>query len=396
MASAPPTPAIRRRHVALEELMQAIPIEAGTTQTSVELHSGIARLYPRVYGNLVQEVGSKSKVGVILVHPMSNFHGHHMLQPIAASGLPIIGLNTRYAGNDAVIILENCLLDVDAAVRHARNTLGWEKVILAGFSGGGPLVSMYHKQSIKPTIKATPAGDPPDFTTRELAKVDALLLMASSPSRAQLLTEFIDPSVIDEQTPDLVDEEYNLYAEGRTLPLDRDWVARYRVKQKERMQRLEDWVIAELDRLGKMGIRDRAFIVHKTVADPRFVDITIDPSDREVGTIWGDGKSANQACGPMGRFTSLRSWLSTWSPTYSNGDTCANLAEAEVPVCIIGMGADQGSLSVHNEQQRDAVPPHLLDYNMLKGATHYFFGQPEMFPATVKIIQDWREKRGLI
>jgi hypothetical protein len=118
----------------LEELLQPIPINAGTTQTGIELHSGIARLYPRVYGNLVRRVGETAKRGIIIVHPMSNFHGHHLLQPIAASGIPIIGLNTRYAGNDAAVILENCLLDIDASIRWARERLGWQKVILCGFS----------------------------------------------------------------------------------------------------------------------------------------------------------------------------------------------------------------------------------------------------------------------
>jgi pimeloyl-ACP methyl ester carboxylesterase len=379
----------------LEELMQAIPIEAGTTQTGVELHSGIARLYPRVYGNLVRIAGRPARMGVIIVHPMSNFHGHHLLQPIASSGIPIIGLNTRYAGNDAVVILENCLLDVDAAVRWARERLGWDKVILCGFSGGGPLVSMYQAQAEHPTITATPTGDPPDLTKRRLAPADALLLVASSPSRSQLLTEFIDPSVTDEQDADSVDPAFDLYAEGRTAPYDRGWVAAYREAQKARVKRLEDWCVSELDRLGKLGIRDRAFVVHRTVADPRFLDLTIDPSDRAVGSIWGDPKAANQAPGPMGRFSTLRSWISTWSPTHSNGNARVNLGKVSVPVGIIPMTADQGAMFVHAEQLRDAAPPALCDFMPVKGATHYFFGQPEMFGITVSLINGWLDRREL-
>jgi len=205
----------------LEELTQAIPIEAGTTQSGIELHSGIARLYPRVYGNLVRQKGGRSGTGIIIVHPMSNFHGHHLLQPIAASGLPILGLNTRYAGNDAAVILENCLLDIDAAIRWARTRLGWGKVILCGFSGGGPLVAMYQCQSEHPSIAATPAGDPPDLIRQRLTPADALLLIASSPSRSQMLAEFIDPSVTDELDADSTDPQLDLYAPGRKAPFDR-------------------------------------------------------------------------------------------------------------------------------------------------------------------------------
>lgn len=379
----------------LEELMQAIPIEAGTTQSGIELHSGIARLYPRVYGNLVRIVGARSRIGIIIVHPMSNFHGHHLLQPIALSGIPIIGLNTRYAGNDAVVVLENCLLDIDAAIRWAREHLGWEKIILCGFSGGGPLVSMYQCQSEHPTIRHTPAGDPPDLTRRRLAPADALLLVASSPSRSQLLVEFIDPSVTDEADPDSCDPELNLYAEGRAAPFDRSWLAFYRAAQKSRVQRIEDWVVAELQRVGALGIRDRAFLVHRTVADPRALDLTIDPSDRTVGTIWGDGKTANQAAGPMGRFTTLRSWLSTWSPTWSHGNALKNLKQVSVPVGIIPLTADQGSLMVHAHQLRAAVAAELCDFMPIKGANHYFHGQPEAFGTAVNLINNWIDRRRL-
>ena len=379
----------------LEQLLQAIPIEAGTTQSGVELHSGIARLYPRVYGNLVRQVGETSKTGIIIVHPMSNFHGHHLLPPIAASGVPIIGLNTRYAGNDAVVILENCLLDIDAAVRWARGTLGWEKVVLCGFSGGGPLVSLYQAQAEHPTITATPTGDPPDLTKQRLTPADALLLIAASPSRHQLLTEFIDPSVIDEKDPDSTDPEFDLYAEGREAPYDRGWVAAYRLAQKARVQKIEDWCVAELKRLGAMGIRDRAFVVPRTAADPRFLDLTIDPSDRAVGSIWGDAKAANRSPGPMGQFSTLRSWISTWSPTYSNGDAPKNLAKVSVPVGIIPMTADQGSLMVHAEQLRAAAPAALCDFMPVKGATHYLFGQPELFKVTIDYISGWLDRREL-
>lgn len=380
----------------LEQLLQAIPIEAGTTQSGLELHSGIARLYPRVYGNLVRIAGQKSDVGIIIVHPMSNFHGHHLLQPIAESGVPILGLNTRYAGNDAVVILENCLLDIDAAIRWMREQHGWRKVILTGFSGGGPLVSLYQRQAESPTITATPAGDPPDLTQSRLAPADALLLIAASPSRSQLYQEFIDPSVIDESDPDRVDEAFNLYAAGRTAPFDRDWLAEYRVRQRARVQRIEDFVVSELERLTALGIRDRAFVTHRTVADPRFLDLTIDPDDRAVGTIWGDPKAANQAPGPMGRFSTLRSWLSAWSPTFSNGNSLKNLPHVSVPVGMIPMTADQGSMMVHSRAIRDAVPKHLVDYFPLKGMTHYFYGQPEGFPMAIEAIRSWMGRRDLL
>jgi acetyl esterase/lipase len=330
-----------------------------------------------------------------MVHPMSNFHGHHLLQPIATSGIPVIGLNTSYAGNDAVVILENCLLDIDAAIRWVREHHGWQKVILCGFSGGGPLVSLYQRQAEDPTITATPAGDPPDFTKTPLAPADALLLIAASPSRSQLYQEFIDPSLIDEQDPERRDQEFDLYARGREPPYDRDWLAEYRLRQKARVQRIEDFVIAELKRLTALGVRDRAFITHRTVADPRFLDLTIDPDDRAVGTIWGDARAANEAPGPMGRMSTLRSWLSTWSPTYSNGDSLKNLPHVSVPIGMMPLTADQGTMMVHGRAIRDAAPAQLVDFFPLKGMTHYFYNQPEGFPMAVEAIRSWIERWNL-
>ena len=174
-------------------------------------------------------------------------------------------------------------------------------------------------------MRCTPAGDPPDFTQSLLPPADAVLLVASSKSRSHILQSWIDPSVTDERDPDSLDPLLDLYAEGRTVPYDRAWLEEYRAAQMRRMMKIDNWVVAELARLGKRGIRDRAFVVHRTVADPRLVDMTLEPSERAPGSIYGDPRVANQATGPMGRYSSLRSWLSVWSPVHSNGDALKNL-----------------------------------------------------------------------
>lgn len=81
----------------------------------------------------------------------------------------------------------------------------------------------------------------------------------------------------------------------------------------------------------------------------------------------------------MGRFTTLRSWLSTWSQTYSNGDGLQNLPHVDVPIGIMSLTADQGTMMTHARQIRDAAPEALRDFFPVKGFTHYFRGQPEGF-----------------
>ncbi len=378
----------------IEHRLLSIPVLTGTAMTDLDIHSGIYRHYPRVYGNLVGDTERPSEAGMIIVHPMSNFHGHHMLEPLAKVGLPIIGLNTRYAGNDAAVIFENCIIDIGAAIAWSRKNLGWKKVILAGFSGGGPLVSYYQAQAEHPTVTCTPADDPPDLTAAGLPPADALFLMASSVSRSDIMLHWIDPSVTDERDPDSRDPELDLYAEGRKPPYDRAWLARYRAAQSARMERIDDWVVRELERLRKRGIRDRAFIVHRTVADPRLIDLTIDPSDREPGSIYGDPKLANEATGPMGRYTSLCAWLSTWSPRHSHADARENLPRVSVPVGILCLTADQGALKCDSETLRDSTRADLLTYMEIPGANHYFVGQSEGPERAAGMIRDWINAAG--
>src|SRR3546814_19955561 len=66
----------------------------------------------------------------------------------------------------------------------AKEKLGFEKVILAGWSGGGSLSMFYQSQAEKPWITATPAGDAVDVVGAKLPKADAVLQLAAHVSRA--------------------------------------------------------------------------------------------------------------------------------------------------------------------------------------------------------------------
>ncbi|WP_051953980.1 hypothetical protein [Xenophilus azovorans] len=242
-------------------------------------------------------------------------------------------------------------------------------------------------------MTCTPAGDPPDFTRTRLPKADAILLIASSKSRSHILQSWIDPSLTDERDPDSCDPYFDLYAPGRKVPYDRGWIEEYRAAQMRRMLRIDNWVVSELERLGKQGIRDRAFVVHRTVADPRLVDMTLEPSEREPGSIYGDPRIANQATGPMGRYSALRSWLSVWSPVHSNGDALKNLPHVRSPVAIMSLTADQGSLVTDGWALRDAAPG--CTFIELKGYNHYFLNQPDAPDVAIAHIKGWMREQEL-
>ena len=266
------------------------------------------------------------------------------------------------------------MLDLGACVRDAKERLGYAKVVLAGWSGGGALSLYYQEQAEKPWVTATPAGDPPDLTTAGLLPADAVMLLAAHTSRHGVLTLSLDPSILDESDPDQRDSALDLYGPNAPAPpYDRAWLARFRDAQVERNRRITAWVKGELDRLGPG--EERGFVVHGTMADPAILDVTIDANDRPAGMSYlGDPRLVNN--GPVGlaRFCTLRSWLSQWSHDDALGDGLRAAAAISVPVLVIDNGADPVCYPSHATELYDAVAHGDKERHTVEGATHYYIG----------------------
>ncbi len=72
-----------------------------------------------------------------------------------------------------------------------------------------------------------------------------------------------------------------------------------------------------------------AFVVHGTMADPRWLDPTVDPNERTPGTCYlGDPQVVNMSPVGLARFCTLRSWLSQWSYDDAGADERDKLREA--------------------------------------------------------------------
>ena len=261
----------------------------------------------------------ESDTVLVFMHPVGGGAYLPMVRHLARSGHHVIYCNSRYR-SDVALIMEKVVLDLGACVRDAKERLGYAKVVLAGWSGGGALSLYYQEQAEKPWVTATPAGDPPDLTTAGLLPADAVMLLAAHTSRHGVLTLSLDPSIRDESDPDQRDPELDLYGPSApTPPYDHAWLARFRDAQVERNRRITAWVKGELDRLGPG--EERGFVVHGTMADPAILDVTIDANDRPAGMSYlGDPRLVNN--GPVGlaRFCTLRSWLSQWSHDDALGD----------------------------------------------------------------------------
>ena len=114
--------------------------------------------------------------------------------------------------------MEKCVLDLGAGIRDAKERFGYERIVLGGWSGGGSLALFYQEQAERPSITATPAGDPVDLAGANLIAGDAVFLVAAHVSRAVTLTEWIDPSIVDESDPERRDPELYLYAAAQPEP----------------------------------------------------------------------------------------------------------------------------------------------------------------------------------
>jgi fermentation-respiration switch protein FrsA (DUF1100 family) len=121
---------------------------------------------------------------------------------------------------------------------------------------------------------------------------------------------------------------------------------------------------------------ERAFVVHGTLADPRVLDPSIDPNDREPGiSFLGDPRVVNN--GPVGlaRFCTLRSWLSQWSVDDANGDGVRAGADVTVPALVVANSADNVVTPSYTRALYDALASEDKTLLTIDGANHYYIGE---------------------
>jgi pimeloyl-ACP methyl ester carboxylesterase len=209
-------PERRERHLA------AIDVKPGA---AMESQSGLQMLRPRIYGAYETPVGTgvRRRTGAIVMHPTSNFMGPYLIGPLAERGIACLGLNSRYAGNDTVLLMERVLQDLGAGVRFMRVELGCDRVVLVGNSGGAALAAYYQAEAEHFSAGTMVDGDPTHIVAADLPPVDGLALCAAHEGRSHLLLRWIDPSLVDENDGLSVDPTLDMYdaknwIDGATAP----------------------------------------------------------------------------------------------------------------------------------------------------------------------------------
>ncbi|KQY95482.1 alpha/beta hydrolase [Caulobacter sp. Root1455] len=343
------------------------------------------------------EVGDSDTV-ILFSHPIGGGSFLPLVTALARAGRHVVYCNTRYRGNDTALILEKCVLDLGACIADLKTRFGYGKVILGGWSGGGSLSLFYQEQAERPTITHTPAGDPVDLVGAGLQPADGVMLLAAHISRSVTLTEWLDPSILDEDRPFDRDPALDIYAPNcpHQPPYDEAFVTVFRHAQLARNRRITARVRETLTALkARDPDMERPFVVYGTMCDVRWTDPTQDPSDRRPRTCYlGDPRIAND--GPVGlaRFTTLRSWLSQWSHDESRANGVLNAANISCPALVISNTADLACTPSHARRLFDALGCADKRYVEIKDADHYYIERPDLLPQAVAAVEGWLGERG--
>ena len=335
---------------------------------------------------------------IIFMHPASTLNLMPLPVGMAQAGHHVLCAASRYAKNDTALIMEKVVADLGAYIRHAREVLGYKNIVLGGWSGGGSLAAFYQSEAENPTIASTPAGDAYDLTKADLQPADALMLIAAHIGRARTLSEWIDPSVKDENTPERRDNDLDIYAKsGPKPPFSENFMVEYRAAQRARVDKISNWVRNQLDTLKRQGGLEieRGFVVHRTMADPRFLDPLLEPNGRKPSWCYlGNPETVNT--GPVGlaRFSTLRAWLSQWCPDCTNANAVKNISGVSVPFLILENEADDCVPISHPSEIFAAADMADKTYVKIVGATHYYKDQQKHLNEAVAAIKSWLAERG--
>ena len=341
--------------------------------------------------------GRPWKTAVVLSHPRGDFSVHYACPLLAAAGYAVCGFGTRYQNNDTDCLHEACAIDVETVVAEMVRR-GAEAVVLLGNSGGGSLMALAHV---------------------ERGVGDGWIGMAAHPGEGVFMLQVIDPSVADEGDMFSVVPELDMYNRDngwRPWPepchYDKPWLGRYRLAQRDRVARLDaiakraladadssrqalkgvDKASAAYRDLRARAVAMKYMVIYRTLADPAYLDLSIEPDDRPLGSLFAfpDPLDANYGRGGLARTMTARGWLSTWSGLSSSAKLADTMPKVTVPTLLVHPTADTEIRVSQAMEIVDNAGASDKTYVEMKGAPHYLEGHRK---EALAVVADWLAKR---
>jgi pimeloyl-ACP methyl ester carboxylesterase len=352
--------------------------------------------------------GPAPTVAFLAIHRTSNFMNMIGTRELARRGFMVLGMNPRSDNNEAIVNFEDIALDIKQGVEFLRRQPSISRVILIGFSGGGPSTTFYQAAAEKgPSYCQGPnkltqcsnalAGLPP---------ADGLLLLDAHPGNTVNTLRSLNPAVLDENDPSKLDPSLDPFdprngfnPNGQSV-YTAEFTDRYFKAQAARMNRLIDKALAMRQTIKEgnaLTTDDAPFIFYRNRARLMDFSMSVHPgTTRPQKLVKNDGSISTEIVRSVRvgatnsakldktlsngtKFLTLTSFLSAnairardsmtdidWC-TSNNSTPCA-LRQITVPILITAMGGHY--FITDNEIHHDVVASQDKDFVVIEGAVH--------------------------
>jgi len=364
----------------------------------------------------------KPRTVACVMHPREFLGCHYLVPALVEAGVAVWAQGARSVGNDLRLEHEQAVIDVATGLSYLRDR-DFQKIVLIGNSGGSGLFTYYSQQAqLAPQerLAQSPTGRPTGFDGVTMPTVDGMVYLAPHPGQGRLLLGCIDPSVADESDPlslrselDPFDPDNGFDPEPGRSRYSPEFIERYRRAQLERVQRLDERardLIAARQQARKSlkgGVATRAtrlraahtpiMTVWRSDADLRCLDLSLDPSERPPGSIWGaEMFASNYGAVGFGRLCTPESWLSTWSGIASMAALEKTAPAVKVPALLVEYTGDQTTFPSVIEQIYAWLGSADKEHLRVRGDHHGRSLSPEEEPGrhvAARMIAEWLAKR---
>jgi hypothetical protein len=162
-------------------------------------------------------------IGIVVMHRTSNFLNLGACSQMRDRGFVVLCMNTRFDNNEAEVIFEEMALDVRAGINFLKQnqsglTPGVTKVVLWGYSGGGPTMSFYQAVAengvgfCQDPRKLTQCESTGSTSLVGLPKADGIVFVDAHPGNPIIgMLRSNNPAVHNENHPENLRERLNPY-----------------------------------------------------------------------------------------------------------------------------------------------------------------------------------------
>lgn len=357
--------------------------------------------------------GPAPRVGIIEMHRTANFLHEIACTELSKRGFLVLCMNSRFINNEASVTWEDIALDVKAGVNYLRDVQHVDKVLMIGFSGGGPTATYYEAVAENGPSYCRGANKLVQCTdaVAGLPRLDGIILRDGHPGNPINKLREMNPAisnladVVNENATPKIDPALDPFSPANGFNphgvshYSDDFKKRYFQAQSDKLNELIDIAVKKRDAMaaGKYRYPDDDEFIFPRGQDARLaeLDMSVDCCTvRPERVIQNDGAITTEVYHsvrlPISRgaetnprfsattFLTIRSFLSAnairsktaydvdWCSS-NNSSPCA-LPHITIPLLVMGMGAHY--FVRDGEINYDLAASKDKEFIVVAGATH--------------------------